>query len=191
MFLNKGKRNEVRNVFDESSRKYEYYKVKANGQISKGKTGTMPAKDAITGERLGIVDVTHPKVISGEWVHITKGKIVSEEAKKTQSIKMKGLGNSNSKYSDEELYESYKKTCIYYGKLVSLPFWGSYAEYNNLPYLKFFKKFRFNGRGVIGMIEDMKEEIQTKRLNIEIIENYINKEWRDFVKKEKNKWESK
>jgi hypothetical protein len=41
--------------------------------ISKARRGKMPAIDAITREKKGSVPVDHPKVLSGEWVHHSKG----------------------------------------------------------------------------------------------------------------------
>lgn len=186
MFLNKGQVNKARSVFEHSSRKYEYYKIKANDAISKGKSGTMPVKDAKTGEKLGIVEVNHPKVLDGEWVHITKG------IKKTKEQKMlfskPGFENSNSKYSDEDLFQSYKKCCYYYNKLVSGSFWASYSEKNNLPHIKFWKPFRYNGRGFLGMQEDLLKAANKENIYIETFPDYSDYNWRKFVKEEKKKW---
>lgn len=186
MFLNEGQVNKTRSVFEHSSRKYEYYKIKANEAISKGKTGTMPAKDAKTGERIGIVDVNHPNVISGKWVHITKGIKKTEEQRMLYS--KKGLKNSNSKYSDEDLLQSYKKCCYHYGKLINGSLWMLYSEKNNLPHLKHWKMFRFNNRGFTGMQEELLKLAKKDNIEIEIISNYNDHSWRQFVKEEKSKW---
>lgn len=42
--------------------------------ISAAKSGKMPAVDAHTREKIGSVPVDHPKVISGEWIHHSKGQ---------------------------------------------------------------------------------------------------------------------
>ena len=42
-------------------------------RISEAKKGKTPCVDANTGEKIGSVDVNHPKILSGEWVHCTKG----------------------------------------------------------------------------------------------------------------------
>jgi hypothetical protein len=186
MFLNNGQLNKIRSVFECSSRKYEYYRVKTNNYISKGKSGTMPAKDVNTGERLGIVDVNHPNVISGKWVHITKGIKKSEEQRRKHA--KSGLENSNSKYSDRELLESYKKCCYQYGKLVNGSLWILYSERNNLPHLKHWKMFRFNNRGFTGMQEELLKEVKKDGVEIEIITNYNTGNWREFIKEEKSKW---
>lgn len=187
MFLNSGQVNKSRSVFENSSRKYEYYKIKANAAISTGKSGTMPAKDSKTGERLGIVKTDHPKVISGEWVHITKGIKKTKEQRILYS--KKGLKNSNSKYSDEDLFKSYKKCCYHYNKLVSGSFWASYSEKNNLPYIKFWKPFRYNERGFLGMQEDLLDAANKENIRIETFPDYSAHNWRKFVKEEKRNWE--
>lgn len=186
MFVNAGKRNSIRNVFDQSSRVYEKYKFEINSKISKGKSGTMPAKCAKTGDRLGIVPIDHPKVKSGEWVHITKG------IKKTKEQKLRnaksGLENSNSKYSDADLLESYKKCCYHYGKLVNGTIWIPFSKNHNLPYITSWKQFRFNNKAWSGMVEDFLKIAEKEQVEIEIITNYFSKEWREFVKEEKKKW---
>jgi len=186
MFLNGGQLNNTRSVFGHSSRKYEYYKIKSNKAISKGKSNTMPAKDVNTGERLGIVKTDHPKVISGEWVHITKGIKKTEEKRMLYS--KKGLENGNSKYSDEDLLQSYKKCCYYYKKLVNGSLWVLYAEKNNLPHIKFWKQFRFNNRGFLGMQEELMIQAKKDNIEIETISNYYDQDWKQFVKEEKKKW---
>ena len=191
MFLIGGKTNENRDVFRQNSRLIEKYKIEINSGLSKGKNGTMPAKDAITGKRLGIVEVAHPKVISGEWVHITKGIKKSDEMLEKYRKNSKGLSNSNSKYLDEELLNSYKECCYYYGKLANGSLWIQYAKTYNLPYLTSWKPFRFEGKAWAGMVERLLEEAKKDKIEIEIVTNYKSKEWRQFVKKEKNKWASK
>lgn len=51
----------------------EHARVLGIKSISKARTGKMPAVDAITREKKGSVSVKHPKVLSGEWVHHSKG----------------------------------------------------------------------------------------------------------------------
>lgn len=68
----------------------------ACASISKHRLGTMPIKNAITGEILGSVSTTHPKVLSGEWVHVTKGREISETEMANRSSKQ-GSANNNFK----------------------------------------------------------------------------------------------
>jgi len=41
--------------------------------ISRARTGKMPVVDSVTREKIGSVPVDHPKVVSGEWIHHSKG----------------------------------------------------------------------------------------------------------------------
>lgn len=51
----------------------EQLRLLGNKSISKARTGKMPVVDAVTREKKGSVSVNHPKVLSGEWVHHSKG----------------------------------------------------------------------------------------------------------------------
>ena len=51
----------------------EHLRLLGNECISKARTGMMPVVDAITREKQGSVPVDHPKVLSGEWIHHSKG----------------------------------------------------------------------------------------------------------------------
>lgn len=63
-----------------------------NDSISKARKGKMPVVDAVTREKIGSVPTDHPKVISGEWIHHSRGK------KQTwQPRSMKGNLNTNFK----------------------------------------------------------------------------------------------
>lgn len=65
--------------------------------ISAARTGKFPAVDAITRQSVGSVETTHPKVISGEWVHHSTGRIYSAKEKENLSIANSGKGNPNFK----------------------------------------------------------------------------------------------
>lgn len=54
-------------------KKMEHLRLLGNECISKARTGMMPVVDAITREKQGSVLVDHPKVLSGEWIHHSKG----------------------------------------------------------------------------------------------------------------------
>lgn len=51
----------------------EHLRLLGNESISKARTGKMPVVDAVTREKMGSVSVNHPKVLSGEWIHHSKG----------------------------------------------------------------------------------------------------------------------
>lgn len=65
------------------------------GSISKSNKGFFSARSSITGEYIGRVSVNDIKVLSGEYVHHSKGSIASEETKAKMSIAFTGLKNAN------------------------------------------------------------------------------------------------
>lgn len=65
-------------------------------RISESRKGTMPVKDAVTGEIIGSIATDHPKVISKEWVHHTTGRKLSQEHK-DKLPSQKGQKNTNFK----------------------------------------------------------------------------------------------
>jgi len=65
--------------------------------ISNARRGKMPVVDAVTKESKGSVAVDHPKVLSGEWVHHSKGKPY-----KGKHTPQNGVNNNNFKHMDED-----------------------------------------------------------------------------------------
>ena len=60
----------------------------------------MCVKDSVTGEFIGDVSTSHPKVISGEWVHHTKGtvSVIIKETNISTRIDMQEYRNNPHKY---------------------------------------------------------------------------------------------
>ena len=76
------------NNFKITSYEYELArKIGLNG-ISKARKGTMPCVDVETGESVGSHSTTHPNVLSGKWVHHSKGNVTIKEIStgKTQKV---------------------------------------------------------------------------------------------------------
>lgn len=94
-----------------------------------------------------------------------------------------GTNNSNSKYSDEELIQSYIECCKHFGQIVSLNLWVMYSKVNNKPYLRHIKKFRFNGNGIKDLIEYAKLELGYKTSNTKRL--FYTKDYRNLVKEYK------
>ena len=121
-------------------------------RISISRKGTFPVKDVLTGEIVGSVEKNHPKVVSGEWVHHSKGKHkffnkktgegrycnkndldniedwVSASNKDDQTT-----GTNNPKYSgitDDEIYDFYVKVASVIAEKY---------QFNELPGLKLIK----------------------------------------------------
>jgi hypothetical protein len=176
-----------RNKFLKSmnSRKCEKIRSKYAVEVSKQHKGKIPVKDSITGEMIGQVSTNHPKVLSGEWVHHTKGRVKPEEEKIAHSKKMTGLKNSNSKgYTDEQLLNSYLNCCKKFGFIVGNGLWIKFSEKYNTEYIKHFKEFRFDGGGFVKM-----REIAEKILNIKYDSKlYIKSSTKKFYYEQVEKW---
>lgn len=172
-------RNKTFNPSD--SKKYEKYRTKAIDSISKMRKGTMPVKESETGVIVGSVPVNHPKVLSGEWVHHSKGKKISANRVDKLRNTMKGLGNSNSKYSDEELLHSFKKCCEDVGFVVGHHYWVTYATSKGLPFVTTFKSFRFSGKGFDDMLNYV---LENTKLSLPSQSNkpFHSKEYKTFLK---------
>ena len=83
------------------SKKYAKYKIEGIRGISTARKGTFPAKDSKTGVSVGSVYVDHPKVISGEWVHHSKGnpQIITQKVIDLHRSSV-GKGNRNARTID-------------------------------------------------------------------------------------------
>lgn len=75
--------------------------------ISKARTGTFPVKCAKTGDIIGSFDRNHPKILSGEWVHHSKGNTTGKDMDGNSVVLPAGYFKDN---PDCELY-----TCSYAG----------------------------------------------------------------------------
>ena len=87
----------------------EHLRLLGNECISKARTGMMPVVDAITREKQGSVPVDHPKVLSGEWIHHSKG-VPGKSARN-----MSGSKNTNFKELTqarrERMWECVSESC--------------------------------------------------------------------------------
>lgn len=135
-----------------NSHKIQKIRTKLSEAVSKHHKGKMVVKNSFTGEMIGQVEVNHPNVLSGEWVHHSKGNRQSVKQRELHSKNMKGLKNSNSKgYTDNDLLNSYLECCENFGFIVGNSIWIKYCKKYNKPYIESFKEFRFNGKGFIGL----------------------------------------
>lgn len=71
-------------------------------RISASRKGTMPVKDTISGKIIGSVSTCHPKVLSGEWVHHSKGRKLSKEHKKNLKSQKKEKNNNYKSFATKE-----------------------------------------------------------------------------------------
>ena len=82
-----------------SMKKYERYRSLGLAGISAARKGTFPAVDFITKESVGSVSNQHPKVLSGEWVHHSTGRIIPE-SRKGIGTQYYSVGAANSNYKE-------------------------------------------------------------------------------------------
>lgn len=70
---------------------YEYELARKIGLegISKARKGTMPCVDVKTGESVGSHPTNHPNVLSGKWVHHSKGNVTIRHIETSNKIKVK------------------------------------------------------------------------------------------------------
>lgn len=78
-----------------NSNLYSNLRIECSTAIGDMNRRKMPAKDKITGVSVGQVSTNHPKVLSGEWVHATKGRVFSDQEIKFRKDKYSGKGNIN------------------------------------------------------------------------------------------------
>jgi hypothetical protein len=87
-------------------------------RISEAMKNKLVCRDAETGELVGKHDKCHPNIISGKWVHHSKGKFVSDEIRAAQSIKGSGSGNNNANpLSTEEILDLCLDVTLEYGSI--------------------------------------------------------------------------
>lgn len=164
-FLNKKLRNGYAWLRSHSAylRKTEGWHTKDGvGRISKARKGTMPAKDLKTGKMIGAVSTSHPKVLSGEWVHHSKGRVFpAEEIEMRKKI---GLGQKNNNASG--LTEEYfiKKGLEAYREFGIILSWRRMLELSESRGFKWIKslKSRFNGKAQEGYYLELEKATGVK-----------------------------
>lgn len=177
---------------------YEFRKVhgwqtkEGRKKISEARKNKIPAIDK-DGNSMGSVDCNHPKVLSGEWVHHSKGRvavknIISEEdlyidSEEYQKNKDKYIlrgpsnkGHKNPRYvavSNEKMYEDYKNFCICENVIITVNIFAKISILDN-EYSKFLPN-RFNKTELYNKIKDELMDIP-----------YMIK--KSYTKEEKNKY---
>lgn len=131
-------------------------------RISEARKGKMPAKDIITGEKIGMVSIDHPNVISGRWVHHTKGRNVPKAERKKRSEMGKGQRNNNASGLDETYFiqrglEAFNE----FGLILPWPVMLKLSQKRGFKWIKSLKS-RFDGRGIKGYYTIMEKETNTK-----------------------------
>lgn len=133
-------------------------------RISEARKGMMPVVNAITRESIGAVSVEHPKVLSGEWVHHSKGRVMPQAERDEKSITSTGSKNGNAlKITDDEIIELYMESFKEIGYIIS---YNKFILWCNDKDVKVPKalttKTRFDGKGKMEVIRIIEEKTNTK-----------------------------
>lgn len=152
--------------------------------ISNARRGTMPVKDSITGEMVGSVPVDHENVISGQWVHHSKGKTLGDKQIDYLRKREYGLNNFNAhKISNEDYMKqtiNYVKTCTD-GRFIKNEY-KKYCEENGLTYIINFSKHRWNGSRK-KFIEDLKSRCEREKIPFKYDRYYRSANQKKLLKK--------
>ena len=122
----------------------------------------MPVKDVDTLKIIGSVSCQHPKVISGQWVHHSKGVKYTDERKLSM---VNGSGDKNNNYSgydDDQLILNFIEICNKLGYIPGHKTATDFGVENNIYFPKSIKDFRFDGDGFRGMIQIVEEKTGLK-----------------------------
>lgn len=131
--------------------------------ISEARKGKMPVVDAITRVSIGSVPVDHPKVLSGEWVHHSKGVRPSDAAIEKLKERNGGTGNPNYKEMTEErkerVFDCVERSCIdgvFMKKILDTEIKKEFVEFDRISYAWVLNNFG-------GSIENLISEYNASR----------------------------
>lgn len=129
-------------------------------RISEARTGMMPVRDIHTGKMVGAVAIDHPNVLSGKWVHHSKGRIQSQQEIDFKKTHNKGQNNPNASGLTEQFFvEKGLEAFTEFGIILS---WGRMLELSNarnFPWIKSLKS-RFGGKGFSGYYRELENATQ-------------------------------
>lgn len=131
-------------------------------RISDSRKGTMPVKDILTGHIIGSVRTDHPNVISGQWVHHTKGRKQSQKEIDYKKINNLGQNNPNaSGLQDEYFIEKGLEMFSEFGEIL---YWPTMLRLSKIRGFKWIKSLRsrFNGTGTKGYYSIMEQRTGVK-----------------------------
>lgn len=150
-------------------------------RISEARKGQIPVIDTKTGEVMGSCTKDHPKYISGEWVHHTKGFLSVIEKSTGKKIRIPSpeyqankhlysminsqKAEKNGRYSGLTDGDLVNNAVIFYKEKGYLPSWyGLYdfCQERGLKMQKGFGKFRFNGGGALAFYTLVEEATGAK-----------------------------
>lgn len=137
-----------------STRLYNNARLAGRKAISEARLGKIVVKDKNTGKIIGSIDKQHPKIISGEWVHHSKGIKFSNERKAQLSQNSKGENNPrHSGISNDMILLEFLLLC---DKLKEIPLISFFRKVWNIKHETKFpdhlSKYRFNNGKELALI---------------------------------------
>jgi len=131
-------------------------------RISEARKGKVPVKDIDTNQFIGAVSNTHPNVISGKWVHHTKGRQMSEAEKQKRKGIGKGQDNNNaSGLSEEYFIQKGLEAFNEFGIILTWKAMLILSQKRGFQWIKSTKS-RFNGKSIKGYYSILEERTETK-----------------------------
>lgn len=131
-------------------------------RISEARKGTMPVREVSTGKILGSFRTDHPKVLSGEWVHHSKGRVQTEKEIEYKRQAYTGQANPNASGLSEEYF--IEKSLEIVREIGRIPSWKEMikiAQQRNFPWILSLRS-RFFGEGVKGYVKEMEKQTGLK-----------------------------
>ena len=134
-------------------------------RISEARKGKMPVKDKETEEFIGMVSNQHPNVISGKWVHHTKGRVMSEKEKtmrKEMGDNHRGQSNNNASGLTEEYFiEKGLEAFQEFGIILPWKVMLLLSQKKGFKWIK-SSKSRFGGKSIKGYYAILEEKTGAK-----------------------------
>jgi hypothetical protein len=154
--------------------KYLKYKMLGLKSLSNERKNKTPVVDAETGEVIGSIENDHPNILSGKWVHHSKGKhtyknsvtgetiycATDEKPEGEEWVGQQGdvTGEKNPRFSgisNEEIYTEYKLVALKLGFIPGFKFFrGYYMLKYDCDFPKSLSVYRFNkGRDLYAKLQ--------------------------------------
>lgn len=157
--------SEYKNEISEFRKTTGWHSEDGRKRISEARKGKFPCIDAKTGEKVGSVDKNHPKVLSGEWVHQTKGWTTAIDVETGEKVRIKSGNMDGIKYICINSSKGEKNSRF------NKDFYNNFQDFIK-DAEKFFKE--------IGVIISAKVLMKLKKLgyNHPFIQNFIESDFR-------------
>lgn len=131
-------------------------------RISEARKGKLVVRDADTKQFIGVVCNTHPNVISGKWVHHTKGRQITESERQKRKSIGKGQNNNNASGLSEDYF--IQKGIEAFDEFGIILPWRAMLVLSQKRGFKWIKstKNRFSGKSTKGYYAILEEKTGTK-----------------------------